>query len=188
MKTTERIIIYAALLLSIVFWHRSCEANKPTEKKTITINIPKQVGEFKPVKPKQLPINVDSIAQLVRDTIPEKVKIIKEAAKSNDSLLQAYQDLESEFERFKLFQTFVSVKEFNQDFENDYLKLKISGLMRGEMESIGIDYFEIKEREKRLKYEIPKQKRFAIGPYFGYDVIQGNTSFGISLTYGLIMF
>ena len=185
MKTTERIAIYAALLVSIVMWHRSCSSNRPIKTKTITIDIPKQLGNFKQSKP--VHVNVDSIAQLVRDTIPERVRIIKEAEKSNDSLLNAYRELETEFDRFKLFQRFVSTKEFNQDFEDDFLKLKISGIARGKVESIGIDYYEIKERQKQAEYTIPRQKRWAIGIYFGYDVIELQPSIGISLTYGIIM-
>lgn len=188
MKTTERIIIYAALLLCIVFWNRSCEKNKEPKIKTITVEVPAKTGNFKIEKPTQKPINIDSIAQLVRDTIPEKTKIIKEASKSNDSLLKAYQDLESEFERFKLFQNFASVKEFNQEFDDERLFLDVSGVVRGEIESININTYKIKESSLETKFELPKPKKWHIGPYFGFDVINQDFSFGVSVNYSLFSF
>lgn len=188
MKLTERIIVYAALLVLIILWHRSCESNKEAETKVEKIEIPKIIGNFDQEKPDQEKIDVDSIANLVRDTISPRVKIVKKASKSNDSLLKAYKELESEFDRLKLFQSFISTKSFKKDFKNDDLKIGISGVVRGKIESIGIDYFEIKEREKEFEYEIPKPDNWHLGPYLGYDLINQKASFGVSVTYSIISF
>jgi len=188
MKRLERLVVYASLLICIVLLHRSCEANNPTKTKTITIDIPKIIGDFKPVKPVQKTINIDSILNLVKDTLTPEINIIKKAVKANDSLEKKYLALQDEFKRFKLFQEFISIRKFKHTFEDENLIANISGINRGMIESITIDHYEIKERQQGANYELPRIKRFSIGPYVGYDVFHGNYSGGVSIQYGIIRF
>lgn len=188
-KKNERLLLYIGLLLCVVFWHRSCQEPKTT--KTISIEIPRIDGSFQPKIPKHKPINTDSLAQVIRDTMQPNIQVIREvvevAEEKNEKLLAEYNSLKSEFERYKLFQSFIATKQFNQKFEDNYLSANITGIVRGEVESVSLDY-SIKPRTIETEIKVPRKKRFSIGPYFGYDLLQLEPSLGVSINYGIIRF
>lgn len=187
-KNNERLLLYVALLLCVVFWHRSCQETKT---KTINVEVPKIQGNFASQQPNHQTINIDSLRQSIKQNLhPEVIylnQITEVAELKTDSLLAEYQNLQTEYERFKLFQTFVSTKQFNQTFEDEYIITKVQGVVRGEVESLTLDYT-LKPRTITHELEVPKKKRFSVGPYVGYDLIQLQPSLGISINYGLIRF
>lgn len=188
-KKNERLLLYVGLLMCVVFWHRSCQEAKTT--KTIKVNLPQIDGSFSAQKPIHSRVNIDSLAKVIRDTIHPEVfyltEIMELADLKTDSLLEEYQNLESEYKRYKLFQEFVSTKTFKQKYEDQYLTATINGLVRGEVESMQLDYT-LKPRTIETEIEVRRKKRFSIGPYFGYDLLQLEPSLGVSINYGIIRF
>jgi len=180
-------IITGFVFLILVFLN-IYQCSKPLEVRTIEVEIPAIVGDFEYAKPVQREINVDSILSLVKDTLTVEFKVIERAVKANDSLEKKYLALEDEFERFKLFQEFISVRKFEHTFEDDNLIANISGINRGMIEAITIDYYEIKKRKQNVKIQTARKKRFGIGPGIGYDFLTGNVAVGAYLTYGIIRF
>lgn len=167
---------------------RSCSETK-TETKVVST--PYIYGMFQPqTKIEHKPINLDSLTKLVRDTMkPEiiiKKKVINYASQENKLLLENYEVLQDEFERYKLFQQFVKPKQFSHTFEDDMLKATVQGIVRGEVSSLLIPSYTIKP----IELEIPQQKKkpWSIGPYFGYDFYQLEPSFGVSIQYSFLRF
>lgn len=141
--------IIILVLLAIIFLMRQCDDD--SEAKTFKVVVPEVKGSFKDdVKPEQTPINIDSIAQLIKDTLSPKIKIIKQASEKNDSLLNAYLDLKDKYDRYEMFEDFIQVKEFSKTFEDEYLKAEITGINRGDIESMFLDYT-IKERQMEVQ-------------------------------------
>lgn len=190
-KDNERVLLYISLFLCVIFWHRSC--TEPVKTKTITVEVPAKNGSLQSkTQPKHKPIDIDRLAQSIKDTMSPRIKIIREtvpvAQKKNDSLLNAYNSLKSEFERYKLFQNFISTKSFNQKFQDKYLSASVSGVVRGEVESINLDYT-IKPRQIKTDIEV-KNYRWVIGPQVGVSYINQNLSpyIGLGLSYRVIRF
>ena len=191
LKDNEKLLLYILLLLCVVFWNRSCTNQVKT--KTITVEVPAKNGSLQSkIQPKHKPIDIDRLAQFIKDTMPSRIKIIREtvpvAQKKNDSLLKAYNSLKSEFERYKLFQNFISTKSFNQKFQDKYLSASVTGVVRGEVESINLDYT-IKPRQIKTDIEV-KNYRWVIGPQVGVSYINQNITpyIGVGLTYRVIRF
>ena len=188
-KENERLILYVSLLLCIVFLHRSCTSEPNVITKTVST--PYIHGAFKlPIQPRHEVLDIDSLIQSIKDTLrPDVVvreKVIRIASEENKKILEEYQALKDEYERYKLFQSFVSVKEFTQTFEDERLQVNIQGLVRGEVSSLTIPSYTIKPIDVEIKK--PRKKRFALGPYVGYDLIQQEPSLGISIQYSLLSF
>ena len=172
------------VVVSLIFL-KSCKETKVVEKE---IEVPAVSGSFisqQPIQHKS--INIDSLALLVRDTMKPKIKVIKEvvevASKKNDTLLQAYEELEDELKRKELFASFIQPRSFLQKFEDEYLSAEISGISRGKVESLNLDYT-IKKRTITKPIEIPKPKKWHIGPYVGFDAY--SQDFGIGVGVGVM--
>ena len=190
-KENERLLLYVSLLLCIVFLHRSCTAEPKVITKTVST--PYIHGMFQPqTKIEHKQIDLDSLTKLVRDTIKPEIVIQKElvnyAIEENELLLKQYEALQDEFERYKLFQEFIKPKQFTHTFEDERLLLNVQGLVRGEVSSLTIPSYTIKPIDVEVEITKPRKKRFALGPYVGYDLHRLEPSFGLSLNYGLIRF
>lgn len=167
---------------------------KSCEKKDfvpLKISTPEISGSFQSQIPTHKPINTDSLAQVIRDTMRADIKIVREvvevASKKNDTLLQAYEELESELKRKELFASFIQPRSFLQKFEDEYLSAEISGISRGKVESLNLDYT-IKQRTITKPIELPKQKKWHIGPYVGFDAYSQDFGIGVGVMYSILSF
>lgn len=187
-KENEKLLLYMALILAVAFWNRSCTAEPKVITRTVTT--PYIHGAFTlPIQPRHEVLDVDSLIQSIKDTLrPDVVvreKVIRIAQKENTELLEEYQDLKDEYERYKLFQSFASVKEFTHTFEDERLQVNVQGLVRGHVSSLTIPNYTIKPIDVDVEIKQARKKHFSIGPYVGYDFHQLKPSFGISLNYSL---
>lgn len=136
MKKLIQPIAIAALLIFIFF--KSC-GNENLEPKIIEVKVPAQAGEFEP----QQPIHSDG-----KDTIIRWKEIeIRVPNPVNDSLAIAYQKLsdslnaaQAEIERYKMYLDAIQIRDFESYFEDEYLKLTISGQVQGKIKSIKPEY------------------------------------------------
>lgn len=185
----ETLISFLLGVVVALFFLRNCKQTEIIEKE---IEVPAVSGSFETYKPIQnQPINIDSLALLVRDTMKPRIKVIKEvvevASKKNDTLLQAYEELESEVKRKELFATFIQPRSFLQKFEDEYLSAEISGISRGKVENINLDY-NIKQRTITKPIEMPKPKKWHIGPYVGFDAYSQDFGVGVGVMYSILSF
>ncbi len=190
-KENELLLLYICLLLSIVFWNRSCTAEPKVITKTVTT--PYIHGAFTlPVQPRHEVLDIDSLVKSIKDTLrPDVVvreKLIQIASEENTKLLEEYQSLKDEYERYKLFQSFTSVKEFTHTFEDERLQVNIQGFVRGEVSSLTLPSYTIKPIDVEVEIPQAKNKPWSIGPYIGYDLHRLEPSFGVSINYSLIKF
>ena len=190
-KENENLLLYMALILVVVFWNRSCTSEPKAITKTVST--PYIHGMFQPqTKIEHKQIDLDSLTKLVRDTMKTEIVIQKElvnyASQENKLLLKQYEALQDEFERYKLFHEFIKPKQFQHTFEDERLLVNVQGLVRGEVSSLTIPSYTIKPIDVEVEIKKPRKKRFGIGPYFGYDLIQQESSLGISIQYSLLSF
>lgn len=170
MKKAIPYILIAALLF--ILFLQNCEGgkNKINEPQTIEVDIPEVSGDFEPQEP------VHIVPDTVYITKWKEVKI-KTPNPVNDSLVIAYQKLsdsltaaQAELERFKMYLDAVQIRDFESHFEDDFLKLTISGKVQGKVNSLKTDYT-IKSRSAQIT---PKRTIFRL---LGGLEIGNNTSF-----------
>jgi hypothetical protein len=75
----------------------------------------------------------------------------------NESLVKEFENL-SEIEKAEKFKNAIQLRYFSHDFENDTIKVELSGLARGTVESLNIDKWNFKAHKATVKVNIPKQK------------------------------
>lgn len=156
------------LLIAILFlWLKGCSSNEPALAKTIQTKEVK--GKFEPVKPIQKPIII---------TIPGSNEIVYEESGtekflqsqidqlvSENKALQEFYNEASDSLKNALYQKAIEVNSFSQIFEDDKLKATSSGLVRGEIQSLKLDYI-----IKPQSIELPKQKETFIRVLAGAGV------------------
>jgi len=127
------------VLFFLMLFLRGC-GNSPNGK--ITPN----KGSFKTdtiIKHEQLPGKIIKVKG--KDVIVYKNnEINKELALENYNLQIAYINAKDSLEKEKLYKSAISLKSFNQPFENDNFKATASGIVQGELKSLQLDY-EIKK-------------------------------------------
>jgi len=159
------------LLIAILFlWLKGCSGNKPAVAKTIKTKEVK--GKFEAVKPKQEPIII---------TVPGTDKIVyKEYGNENllqsqiDQLIAENKNLQNIYNEASdslqksLYNKAIEVKKMEQVFDSEKLRVTVYGLVRGEVQDLGI-YWTIKPQT----IELPKQKetflRVLVGGGFGIN-------------------
>lgn len=136
---------------------------------TEVIKVPAIVGSIKPapiihLEPTGEPLNV-----VWRD----KTITVKEPV--NDSLFKAYKDLELKYQDKELqlqqalmFLDAITLREFESEFEDPFLKLKVKGTVQGRLKRIEIEEYEIKEQE--VKAPQPKMITFGLQAGYGFTV------------------
>lgn len=139
---------------------------------TVKVKVPAIVGSISPapisyLEPKGEPL----VIEWKHSTITSKNPV-------NDSLISIYRDslgqiqneLERERERFKLYLDAVTYRDFESQFEDPFLKLKVKGTVQGYLKNIEIQHYEIKEREitkpKRLGIDISVYAGYGLGTNF----------------------
>jgi hypothetical protein len=157
------------LLLLALLWFKSC--NSPEENKTIKVVAPEVKGTFKAVKPVQKKIvqyiELPSKAQKLSNNEEFLQNQINELLRDNEKLNDAYGDASDSLKK-ALYSNAIAIKSFNHIFDNDTINITANGLVRGEIQSIAIDY-KIKSRT----IEILKPKETFLRVMGGIEV--GNT-------------
>ena len=153
--------IIGLLLASFAWYH----FQKPTKEVTV---IPEVVGSFKPTKPQHTKVDTLYLTKFVKSKPNTKeteflqseiTRLLNEYNEMNEAFANTSDSLQQ-----LLYRTAITVNEFNQEFDNDTLSATVKGLVRGEVQSLGLKYT-IKQRE------LPKPKetvfRLLAGADFG---------------------
>lgn len=110
-------------------------------------------------------------------TVYKNNEINKELALENYNLQIAYINAKDSLEKEKLYNSAISLKSFNQPFENSNFKAIASGIVQGELKSLQLDYeikkMPIKEVRFRLLGGININPD-AVGLNLGFQNRKGN--------------
>lgn len=127
---------------------------------------------------KHVPIKGKTIKVKGKDVVIYKNnEINKELAEENYNLQIAYINAKDSLEKEKLYKNAISLKSFNQPFENDNFKATASGIVQGELKSLQLDYelkkMPIKEVRFRLMGGVNINPE-AVGLNLGFQNRKGN--------------
>jgi hypothetical protein len=145
------------LIIAIIFLLlRGCQSETPAFAKTIQTKEVK--GKFKPVKPKQLAVSTEpkKTSAEPKYRTSDEDKFLQgqiDVLIAENKALQQYYNEASDSLKQALYNKAIEIKSFNQDFEDDKLKITTSGLVRGEIQSLKLDY-----TIKPQIIELPRQK------------------------------
>lgn len=170
-------LLIAGLILLVLYLF-----NRPKE--IVTVRIPAVTNELK----SQPPVYLQPELKVTTVRWEAHNIEVKAEGRTNTLLLEKYKDsLTTLKERFEMYVDAVTIREFSNTFEDEYLKLTISGEVQGKLNYLKPDYT-IKERE--VEVAVP-EKRFGIGIYGGYGISNGlllTPQVGIGVSYDLIRF
>lgn len=149
-KKNQNIILFFCAIIAVLmllFWFKGCNLNT----KTIPVTIPEVKGTFKAVKP-------------IHDTLFLTKFIKSKPVTSNDEFLQSevdrllkeYNSLNESFANANdslqkiIYSQAIKPKSFTHTFNNDTIKATVSGIVKGELDRLKLDYI-IKERKIDIK-------------------------------------
>lgn len=133
---------------------------------TVEVTIPATTGKMESVKPKQESISKNYSTEpkyraLVQNLSEKEREFFQFQLDSllnlNESLVKEFEYL-SEKEKADKFKDAIQLRYFSHDFENDTIKVELSGLARGIVESINVDKWTYKEHKATVTVNIPKPK------------------------------
>lgn len=171
------LLVIISILMLLQFF-RGCNSGK-TEPKTVIV--PEIKGNFNQVKPEQKAVT--EIGQILSKNKKSKndksndeflQKQINQLLQENKQLNDAYANA-SDSLRNTLYNKAIEIKSFNHDFENDTIKITANGLVRGEIQTIGLDY-KIKSRKLEIKPEKQTFLRVLVGFEIGNNKSLDNFS------------
>lgn len=172
-KTANKVLIGAIgiAVFFLLLWFKSCD-NKPEK---VTVVLPEVKGKFEAVKPEQIVISDKKTANVQKafgqNLSKKELEYWKAEAerlfKENQEMDQAFMNANDSLQQL-LYKNAITIKSFNHQFDNDTLSATVKGLVRGEIQSIAIDYT-IKSR----KIEVAKPKEVKFRMLGGIEV--GNT-------------
>lgn len=178
-------LVIGLLIAMILLWLRGCQIDTPQVAKTITTKEVK--GKFEAVKPIQTPIknHIVEVNKKVKSKNYKESEIEKLLQGQIDELVFENERLNYEFNKASdslkkaMYDKAIDLKSFNQYFEDDKLKSEVSGLVRGEVQSIKLDY-----TIKPQTIELPKQKetflRILVGGGFGLNKELNQTTYKLN--------
>lgn len=155
MNYTKKDFILSAVIvvLAILLFFKDCNGNGKT---TTTVTIPEVKGKFEAVKPEQKPVNhiVDVNKKVFGQNLSKKELAFWKAEaerlfKENQEMDQAFMNANDSLQQL-LYKNAITIKAFNHTFDNDTLSATVTGLVRGEVQKIKLDYT-IKERKIEVK-------------------------------------
>lgn len=161
------IVIFFAVL-----WFKSC-GNDPEK---VTYEQPEVKGGFEVVKPNQTTLSENDKSKITKTTFGQnlsnkELEYWKAEAerlfKENQEMDQAFMNTNDSLQQL-LYKNAISIKAFNHKFDNDTLSATVKGLVRGEVQSIKLDY-----TIKKRTVELPKPKEVKFRMLAGVEV--GNT-------------
>jgi hypothetical protein len=160
------------ILLAIILFYKGCSGSDSKPQK-IKVIVPKVKGVFKPKKPEhKVLIETDTVFKnnpINKKLIAENQKLKADFAKANDSIKQLS------------FNNAIELKTFNSDFEDEFVKISIDGIVQGEVKEFKPSYT-IKERELTVSV---KQKetvlRVLAGGSLGFNKAMNKAVYGFDL-------
>lgn len=173
-KTANKVLIgsIGIAVFFLLLWFKSCD-NKPEK---VTVVLPEVKGKFEAVKPLQKPLVKNDLSkndkQFFGQNLSKKeLEYWKAEAerlfKENQEMDQAFMNANDSLQQL-LYKNAITIKSFNHQFDNDTLLATVKGFVRGEIQSIALDYT-IKSR----KIEVAKPKEVKFRMLGGIEV--GNT-------------
>ena len=151
--------------LILIGWFGGCPREKVPA--TVEVTIPATTGKMESVKPKQEVItkkdsHIAGIGKKVLEKMTDKEREffqfqLDSLLNLNESLVKEFEYL-SEKEKADKFKDAIQLRYFSHYFENDTIKVELSGLARGTVESVKIDKWTYKEHKATVTVNIPKQK------------------------------
>jgi hypothetical protein len=172
-KTANKVLIGAIgiAVFFLLLWFKSCD-NKPEK---VTVVLPEVKAKFEAVEPEQIVISDKKTANVQKafgqNLSKKELEYWKAEAerlfKENQEMDQAFMNANDSLQQL-LYKNAITIKSFNHQFDNDTLSATVKGLVRGEIQSIALDY-KIKSR----KIEIPNPKEVKFRMLGGIEV--GNT-------------
>lgn len=173
--------IYAFAIICFILLIRSCQGSvAPLVAKTIKTKEVK--GKFEAVKPKQEVVYKVVKGKTIYKTNPEDNFLqgqIDQLIAENKALQNYYNEASDSLQK-ALYNKAIEIKSFNQTFEDDKLKSEVSGLVRGEVQSIKLDY-----TIKPQTIELPQEKevvfRLLGGVEYGNNSTLSNSIFKANL-------
>jgi hypothetical protein len=150
------------LLLASFAWYYFTKSSKET------VVVPAVTGSFKSVKPIHTKVDTVYLPKFVKSKIDNSENEFLQG--EINRLLKEYDEMDLAFANANdslqqlLYRNAISINEFQTDFDNDTLTASVKGLVRGEVQTLGLKYT-IKERS------MPKPKetvfRLLSGAEFG---------------------
>jgi hypothetical protein len=157
-KSTRLLIGSVVLAIMIILWFKGCGGDGD---KVITIKTPEVKGTFAPVKPEHKVIDTNHIVNVNKKVFGQNLSK-KELAfwkteaerlfKENQEMDQAFMNANDSLQQI-IYSQAIRLNTFNHKFDNDTISATVKGIVRGEIQSIKLDY-KIKPRT----IEVPKQK------------------------------
>jgi hypothetical protein len=143
-KYIWQVLLFFSII--VIYLQRSC--NSSLEKKVIEtkITIPKKVGEIIKYKEKKVYLRKDSI-------IYTKGEVIYTDNQIDKKLAEEYKKTKDSLTKFKMYIDAIQIKEQSTTFDNKDLVIKVKSKVRGNLENIAIEGYEIKKSTQEI--EIP---------------------------------
>lgn len=183
-------LLFSVVIIILFFclW-KSCGGNSIIQKGTVTVAVAERSGKFEPVKPIQATIQSKTSEKDIQTILnTQNDKEVKFWKSESERLLAENQLLDDAFSRANdslqqiIYRQAVAIQAYSKTFENDTLKIDVKGLVRGEIQSMQVDW-----KIKSFKAEVPAPQliRFRIrtGLEFGnskaFDefLVKGNLGF-----------
>jgi hypothetical protein len=160
------------IILFVFLWANGC-SRFDSEPQKIKVIVPELKGVFKAKKPEhKVLIETDTVFKnnpINKMLIAENIKLKADFAKANDSIKQLS------------FNKAIELKYFKSDFEDEFVKITIDGIVQGEVKEFNPSYT-IKERELEVSV---KQKetvlRVLVGGSLGFNKAMNKAVYGFDL-------
>ena len=159
-ENSKLILIAIIAFLLVILFMKGCGLPKVEVPQVVQTKEVK--GKFEAVKPEQKIIykyssNNNNNEEFLQSQINE---LLSENQKLNDAYLNASDSLKT-----AMYNKAITINSFTHTWDNDTLKATASGVVRGEVESIKLDY-----TIKSQKVEVPKQKETVFRILGGLEV------------------
>ena len=172
------------VLLFLFLWFKGCSDNN--KQPIASVIVPEVKGNFKPVTPEQTPVSSkmeptkkNNFGQNQSNEFLQNQ--ISQLLSENDKLNLAYLNASDSLKK-ALYDKSIQINSFTHTWNNDTIQATASGIVRGEVQSIGLKYT-IKER--RVQFSQPSQKetvfRLLGGVEIGNNATLSNPVFKVNL-------
>jgi hypothetical protein len=160
MKTFYKILPWALLIVVCFLFWKSCQNNKGKDD-IITVTVPEQKGKFDALKPEQNilsteptsvlnSLNTYALSEASKQTY-EKDLLIYKLIRQNDSLSKAFSAIKNDSVKIAAYNAAIAIREYKHTFEDTAVKIDLSGLVRGEIQSMQCDW---KVKERKLPIQV----------------------------------
>lgn len=171
-KAGNKLLIGCAglAIFFLLLWFKGCSGDGH---KTTTIKTKEVKGTFEAVKPAQKPIDTNHIVNVNKKVFGQNLSKkeldfwkaeAERLFKENQDLDQAFMNANDSLQQI-IYRQAITLNAFNHTFDNDTISATVKGIVRGEIQSIKLDY-KIKPRT----IEVPKQKEVIFRMLGGVEV------------------